>query len=156
MLQQTAATAEFLCQHRDAIADRHAALLLLATFSRRAWDRRCGIRGWTYIYIYILIITSNFNNRILPYWIQDYRNFLIFHKLIPTTLSQLFFSLKNVKYTSTAAEQHQHHSAWTTSYRLVYSRLQTVVAQILTTLMNRRNILAPRMTMAVMVYIWPM
>ena len=103
--------------------------------------------------IYIIPINSNFNNTFFQYWHEDYRIFVIFHKLIPITLSQLLFSLKNVKYTSTAADQHQHHSAWTKSDRLVYNRLQTVVAQILTTLMSRRNILAPRMAMAVMVHV---
>jgi len=47
---------------------------------------------YIYIYIYIYtLINSNFNNKILPYCHEDYRIFLIFPKLIPTTLSQLFF-----------------------------------------------------------------
>jgi len=62
-------------------------------------------------YIYKVLINSNFNNKILPYCHEDYRIFLIFPKLIPTTLSHLLFSLRNVKYTSTAADQHQRHSA---------------------------------------------
>ena len=104
-----------------------------------------------FVCIFIVLINSNFSNKILSYWHEYYRILLIFHKLIPTTLSQLLFSLKNAKWTFTAADQHQHHSAWTTSDRVVYSRLQTEVAQILMALMYRKNFWAPRMTMAVMV-----
>jgi hypothetical protein len=135
----------------------------------RACDRRWGIcecircgdiaiqnNGLIYsvlmhIYIYTVHTNSSLNNSILSNWHECNKIFLIFLKLIPTTLSQLLFSHKNTKWTSTATHQHQHSSAWTTSDRLVYNRLQTVLAQILMTLMNRRNILAPRMAMAVMV-----